>query len=142
MTEDWSAVAQAINNRMADLKISQRELIERSHLSKAVVREIQHNVVQRRRSARTLEALSTALDWHPRHLAAVLQKRHPPRMGEPLVRSDDDVAGRLAVIEDYVRGLADRSDDVTDIAKEVRDIRTTVAEILNQVARLSNTRGG
>jgi hypothetical protein len=142
VTEDWSAVAQAIGNRMAELGISQRELIERSHLSKAVVREVQHNVVQRRRSARTLEALSTALDWHPGHLAAILAKRHPPQIGEPLVRSDEDVAGRLAVIEHYVRGLAERSDDVTDIAQEIRDIKVTVDEILNQISRLSDARGG
>src|SRR5437763_1807485 len=44
VSEDWPAVAQAIGNRMAELGISQRELIERSHLSKAVVREVQHNV--------------------------------------------------------------------------------------------------
>jgi transcriptional regulator with XRE-family HTH domain len=84
VSEDWSAVAQAISNRMAELGISQRELIERSHLSKAIVREIQHDVVRRRRSARTLEALSTALDWHAGYLAAVLTARRPPRVGEPI----------------------------------------------------------
>jgi transcriptional regulator with XRE-family HTH domain len=142
VSEDWPAVAQAIGNRMAELGISQRELIERSHLSKAVVREVQHNVVQRRRSTRTLEALSTALDWHPGHLAAVLANRRPPRAGEPLVRSDEDIAGRLTVIEDYVRGLADRPDDVAEIVQELKEIKATVGEILNRVARAPDSSGG
>jgi transcriptional regulator with XRE-family HTH domain len=141
VSEDWSAVAQAISNRMAELGISQRELIERSHLSKAIVREIQHDVVRRRRSARTLEALSTALDWHPGYLAAVLAARHPPRIGEPVVRSDDDIAGRLAVVEHYVRGFADRSSEITDIAQEVNQIKAIVDEILTRVSK-STDRGG
>ena len=38
-----------------------------------------------------LEALSMALEWHPRHLAAVLQGQRVPDIGEPVSRSDDDV---------------------------------------------------
>ena len=136
VAEDWSAVAQEINTRMAELGISQRELIERSHVSKAIVREIQHDVIRRRRSARTLEALSTALDWHPGHLAAVLDERHPPRPGEPAIRADD-VAGRLAVVEHYVRGFADDSSRIDEIAHEISRIRETVDEILNRVSKLT-----
>jgi hypothetical protein len=66
VSEDWSAVSKAINERMTALGMRQGELVERSHVSKAIVRELQHNVVQRRRSTRTLEALSVALGWHPR----------------------------------------------------------------------------
>jgi hypothetical protein len=141
VAEDWSAVAQAINARMAELGISQRELIARSHVSKAIVREIQHDVVRRRRSARTLEALSVALDWHPGHLAAVLAEHHPPRPGEPAVRSDDDVTGRLAVVEHYVRGFADQSSRIEEIAQEVSRIRDTVDEILNRVSKLTDPGG-
>ena len=141
MAEDWSAVAQAINARMAELGISQRELIARSHVSKAIVREIQHDVVRRRRSARTLEALSIALDWHPGHLAAVLAERHPPQPGEPAVRSDDDMTGRLAVVEHYVRGFADQSSRIEEIAQEVSRIRDTVDEILNRVSKLTDPGG-
>ena len=46
--------------------------LERSNIALSIVREIRNNTVQRRRSGRTLEALSVALGWHPRHLAAVL----------------------------------------------------------------------
>ncbi len=93
MTEDWAAVARAINQRMTELGLRQRELIERSRVSKTAVREIQHNTAQRRRSARTLEALSVALAWHPQHLAAVLEGRRPPQVGDPVVVSDHDVPG-------------------------------------------------
>ena len=61
MPEDWAAVAAAIDARVRELGWRQRELSERAKVSHAIVREIQHHVVERRRSARTLEALSTAL---------------------------------------------------------------------------------
>jgi ribosome-binding protein aMBF1 (putative translation factor) len=61
--ENWAAVAQAISGRVRELGWRQRELAERSHVSVAVVREIQRHTVERRRSPRTLEALSVALGW-------------------------------------------------------------------------------
>lgn len=81
---DWAAVAEAINERVNELGWRQGELAERSHVSRATVRELQHHVVERRRSARTLEALSTTLGWHPRYLEAVLRGRHPPEQDEPV----------------------------------------------------------
>ena len=98
VVEDWAAVARAISRRMTELGINQRELIERSQVSKATVGELYHNSAQRRRSARTLEALSMALEWHPQHLVSVLRGQRAPDIGEPVSRSDDDVPGRLAAI--------------------------------------------
>ncbi len=83
MVEDWAAVARAISRRMTELGLNQRELIERSRVSKATVGELYHNSAQRRRSARTLEALSIALEWHPQHLVAVLKGQRAPGIGEP-----------------------------------------------------------
>src|SRR4051812_34268380 len=91
---------------MDELGLNQRELIERSQVSRATVGEIRRNEAQRRRSARTLEALSIALDWHPQHLSAVLQGRHIPQLGEPVARSDDDIPGRLAAIEYMLQQIA------------------------------------
>lgn len=142
MSEDWAAVARAIGERMTDLGISQRQLVERSHLSKAIVREIQHNVVQRRRSARTLEALSVALDWHPGHLAAVLTERRPPEIGEPPVRSDEDVTGRLSVIEHYLRELTDKMSDIGDVSRQLDQINATVEEVLDRVSAPPAERDG
>jgi hypothetical protein len=138
--EDWSAVAQAINQRMAELGLTQAELVKRSHLSKAIVREVQHNVVQRRRSSRTLEAISIALEWHPGHLAAVLSRRWPPRRGEPHVRSDDDICGRLAVIEHYLRELAEKVDGIAQIARRLDELNAAVEEVRDRVAT-SDRRG-
>ena len=73
--ENWAAVAQAISGRVRELGWRQRELAERSHVSVAVVREIQRHTVERRRSPRTLEALSVTLGWEPAHLNRVLKGR-------------------------------------------------------------------
>jgi hypothetical protein len=94
---------------MTELDRSQGEVIDRSGLAKQTVGEIQHNTKQRRRSPRTLEAISRALDWHPGHLAAVLEGRTPPKLGEPFVRSSDDIAGRLDVIEFRLNEIAEQA---------------------------------
>ncbi|SFQ01564.1 hypothetical protein SAMN05421810_104202 [Amycolatopsis arida] len=107
MAEDWAAVAKAIDQRMRELSLRQRELAERSHVSQAIIREIQHHTVERRRSARTLEALSIALEWHPGHLSAVLSGRRPPQPGEA---NHDDVPARLAAIEEHLREITERLD--------------------------------
>lgn len=112
MSEDWSAVARAISNRMAELDLTQRELIERSRVSKGVVSQLVRNVSpQPRRSPRTLEALSIALDWHPGHLSALLAHREPPQVGELALRADD-VPARLAAIERHLRDITSRLDEL------------------------------
>lgn len=112
MTEDWAAVAKAINERIHELGIRQRVLAERSAVSQAIIRELQYNTVERRRSARTLEALSVALGWHPQHLTAVLRRRKPPAPGDPLEYTHDPVADRLSAIEDRLDEIAERLDEV------------------------------
>ncbi|MFC7343267.1 XRE family transcriptional regulator [Saccharopolyspora griseoalba] len=89
----------------------QRELARRSHVSQATVRELQRNTVHRRRSARTLEALSLALGWHPEHLLAVLEGREPPAVGEPVLR-EDDVPSRLTAIERQLRQITRQLDEM------------------------------
>lgn len=105
MSDDWAAVARAINQRVHELGLRQRELAERSDVSQAIVRELQRNTVHRRRSARTLEALSLALGWHPQHLSAVLDGRTPPEVSERVTSAEDDVPARLAVIERHLRRI-------------------------------------
>lgn len=108
MTENWSAVSKAINQRLAELGWKQRELVERSHVSQAIVREIQNHTVERRRSARTLEALSLALDWHPRHLEAVLHGRKPLEPGQTGDAVTDEINARLGAIEDRLDEITER----------------------------------
>ena len=78
MQQDWAAVATAIDTRLTELDLRQRDLAERAQVSLAIVRELHRNTTQRRRSARTLEALSLAMGWHPAHLDAVLRSHTPP----------------------------------------------------------------
>jgi transcriptional regulator with XRE-family HTH domain len=112
--EDWAAVARAISDRVRELGWRQRELAERSHVSAAVVREIQRHTVERRRSPRTLQALSVALGWEPDHLDRVLKGhaqqagRHPAADSAALWSRLDSLDLRLAEISELLTGL--RSD--------------------------------
>ncbi|OLT41748.1 hypothetical protein BJF85_04915 [Saccharomonospora sp. CUA-673] len=108
MSEDWAAVAKAINDRVKELGWRQRELAERSQVSSAIVREIQRNTVNRKRSPRTLESLSTTLGWNPGYLDAILNGRRPPEddsgdqgdaIAERLEQRMDSLEGRLSRIE-------------------------------------------
>lgn len=112
MSEDWAAVSKAIRKRVDELGWRQRELAERSHVSQAIVRELQHQTVERRRSARTLEALSLALGWHPKHLGAVLHHRRPPRLGEHSDSSEALPSSRLEAIEDRLTDVTTRLDEI------------------------------
>ncbi|MDX3663953.1 helix-turn-helix domain-containing protein [Streptomyces sp. ID05-26A] len=104
MAEDWSAVAEAINARANELALKQKEIAERSGVSHAIVREIQQGRIKRRRSPRTLEALSIALDWHPEHLSAVLQGKRPPEV-TPSAESFDPLVPLLQTVIRELRGL-------------------------------------
>ena len=134
MADDWAAVAQAINSRMAELGLRQRQLIERSRVSKAVVSELMRNVAPRRRSARTLEALSVALDWHPDHLAAVLANVEPPAVGEPVHRPED-IPARLAAIERQLREVNARLDEMRSAGDEqFSELRKSLNALAESVA--------
>lgn len=97
----------------------QRELAERSQVSQAIVREIQQGRIHRRRSARTLEALSLALEWHPDHLMAVLEGHPLPQVGDPESGADDDIRTRLTVIERRLREITHRLDTMNANLAEV-----------------------
>jgi hypothetical protein len=124
VSEDWAAVAKAINERVNALGWRQRELAERSHVSQAIVRELQHHTVERRRSPRTLESLSVTLGWHPQHLDAVLDGRTPLQPDEPVHEYGDTVHARLDALDQRLREITDRLDDLksglTTVIKHVR----------------------
>lgn len=121
MSEDWTAVAKAINERINELGWRQNELARRSNVSQAIIRELQHHTVERRRSARTLESLSTTLGWHPQHLDAVLRNRRPPEVNEPIADSTDALWSRLD-------GLERRLDEITDRLIDLQTGLTTIIE--------------
>jgi transcriptional regulator with XRE-family HTH domain len=122
--EDWTAVAEAINERVNELGWRQGELAERSHVSRATVREIQHHIVERRRSARTLEALSTALGWHPQHIDAVLRGRQPPELPEPSAKNGESLGSRMDTFERHLSAITDRLDAIqADLAAVIDCVR-------------------
>ena len=136
MAEDWTAVSRAVNQRMDELGLNQRELIERSRVSRATVGEIRRNEAQRRRSTRTLEALSIALDWHPQHLAAVvLRGNRVPELGEPVARSDEDIPGRLDAIEYLLQQIAKKLEDLDSLSERVDEIQTELKSALDATER-------
>lgn len=125
MSEDWAAVASAINERVQELGWRQRELAERSNVSQAIVREIQHHVVERRRSPRTLESLSVTLGWHPQHLDAVLHGRTPPEPDEPVTDTRDTLWSRLDALEQRLAEISERLDDLkNDLSTVVEHVRS------------------
>jgi transcriptional regulator with XRE-family HTH domain len=114
VTGDWVAVGVAIKQRRAELGLTQAALGRRARLSKQTIGDLENAKVRDRRNPRTLEAVSVGLEWHPGYLAAVLVGRVPPRVGEPVPRSDDDIPGHISVVEHYLRQLLDRVDTIDD----------------------------
>ncbi|HEX4721894.1 MAG TPA: transcriptional regulator [Pseudonocardiaceae bacterium] len=123
MTEDWAAVSRAIIKRMTELSLKQSDVITVSRVSKAIVGEIQHNTVQRRRSERTLVALSEALQLPPNYLDAVLKQRPLPRVDAPVGKPDKDVPGRLTVIENELRQIHDLTAEIkADVQRIIENL--------------------
>jgi transcriptional regulator with XRE-family HTH domain len=114
--ENWAAVARAISDRVRELGWRQRELAERSHVSAAVVREIQRHTVERRRSPRTLEALSVALGWDPDHLDKVLKGQTPGSRTAP------DVAALWSRLDSAESRLAEVSKLLTELRSDIATV--------------------
>ena len=124
--ENWAAVARAISDRIRELGWRQRELAERSHVSIAVVREIQRHTVERRRSRRTLEALSVALGWEPERLEWVLKGlKDQPQRGPYTVPDSAALWSRLDSMErrldEISKLLTELKADVATVAGHIRD---------------------
>lgn len=115
MAEDWAAVADAITARMQERRINQRVLAQEANVSVATIRELQHNYTTRRRSARTLRAIATALEWPPDQLNAIL---------------NGDVAAEPAPEADL------NAIDVAGIVAELSHMRVLLAKILDRLEKL------
>ena len=125
MTGDWAAVAKAVKQRKAELGLRQGAVIKRSGLTKQTVGEIENNSKQRNRNRRTLEVLSEALEWHPDHLAAVLEGRTPPEVGEPYAKRADDLPARFDILEHRI--------DV--LRTEIREFEASLDDRFNELRK-------
>lgn len=124
--ENWAAVARAISDRFRELGWRQRKLAERPQVSVAVVGESQRHTVERRRSPRTLEALSAALGWEPEHLDGVL-KGQLQQHGHHVAPDDAAVWSRLDSadqrLDEIVKLLAELNSGLATVIDHVRDDR-------------------
>ena len=107
MARDWAAVAEAMKARLAELDMTQAELVQRSGLAPMTIREVLFNTAERRRSPQTLAALSEALGWPSGYLQAVAEGRDP---GNP--DADDPVLAELAAMKDAISVIYTRLDAI------------------------------
>ncbi|SRR6266568_193532 len=107
MARDWVAVAEAMKGRLAELDMTQAELVQRSRLAPMTIRELVHNTAQRRRSDQTLAAVSEALGWPPGYLRDVAEGRDP---GDP--DAGDPVLAELAGLREAVAAINARLDAI------------------------------
>jgi transcriptional regulator with XRE-family HTH domain len=127
--EDWAAVASAINERMAALRIGQQELAQLSGVSVSTVRHVQHGAPGRRVQNKTLAALSCALGWPDEHLSEVLLHRSRAHdTGPAPERSGNEAGGQPPGTAEFLRRiearLAEISRQLVSIERAMRDDRS------------------
>lgn len=107
MVRDWTAVAAAMKSRLAELDMTQAELIQRSRLAPMTIRELLFNTAQRRRSDQTLGAVSEALGWPQGYLRAVAEGLNPsdPDAGDPWLAELTALKEAVAVISSRVDAI-------------------------------------
>ena len=109
MIRDWQAVADAIDQRLRELDMSQLELIQQSGVAPMTVRELHKNSAQRRRSPRTLAALSTALGLPDSYLLDVSKGERPTRhlreQQDPVLIAVEEIRGELRSIRSRLEEL-------------------------------------
>jgi transcriptional regulator with XRE-family HTH domain len=99
---NWAAVAQVVNERMRERGITQRELAERSGVSVATLRKIQHGADQARNRS-TLANLSRALGW-PEHYLWQVSTNDSSREGTAM----DDVWSEIMELRRRVGAIETR----------------------------------
>jgi transcriptional regulator with XRE-family HTH domain len=121
VTDGWAAVAAAINERLAELGLQQRQLAERSHVSRATIREIQRHSVERRRSPRTLESLSVTLGWRPDYLSSLLVGGDSGDEKKGIGAAQNGAETLDDRLREIIRILYDLKSDMATVIQHVRD---------------------
>jgi transcriptional regulator with XRE-family HTH domain len=106
---DWDAVAEAIQNRLAETRMTQMDVASRARLSLTTVRELQHNLNPRRRRPQTLAAVSQALGWPFDYLQQVLRgdrpEPHEDEVKDPVLQAIDGLAREIRELRDRVEQI-------------------------------------
>lgn len=108
MGDDWAAVAKAIRDRLTELGITQKQLVDRSGVSESTIRQLMNNYGPRRRGRHTLEDVSKGLNLPAGHLAGILDKGSTSRQSnstESLRKEVADLRGQLADLAGRVEAL-------------------------------------
>jgi len=107
VAKDWHAVATAIQGRLDELDMTQAELAARAGVALMTVRELQHNLTPRRRSPRTLAAVSEALGWPSDQIVRILD-------GQPAsdVDTDEPLLAELDAVKADLRAIVRRLDAI------------------------------
>jgi transcriptional regulator with XRE-family HTH domain len=110
---DWQAVARLTNERMRELAMTQRELSERSGVSIATLRRVQHGENQARSRA-TLTNVSRALGLADDHLWNIAMRRSGTRT-KANGQADAQIREELAELRRRVERIEERlSPEATD----------------------------
>jgi transcriptional regulator with XRE-family HTH domain len=122
----WTAVGNAITERLAELAMQQKDLATKSGVSVAAIREIQRGT-ERRRHPRVLREISEALGWPANRLEDVLHGRQAdeqPRKAEALTSESAAFLAKLAFVLEHRLGqvveVIYTSDSDVDITIEIR----------------------
>jgi len=114
VSEDWLAVGDAVSKRMRERGMTQKQLAERSKVSPATIRQIQHHKGSHRHSPRTLEALSDGLDWPAPYLDNLLNGH-----AQQEIRADVTLQSRVSALEELLGKISvileQRLGDVVDV---------------------------
>lgn len=108
MGKDWDAVAAAIQARLSELDMTQADLAARAGVASETVRELRTNLRPRRRSPRTMSAISEALGWPPNHLAQVLGGGQVELADVPAAVELGEITEELAAITARLTDIAAR----------------------------------
>ncbi|MDR7301825.1 hypothetical protein [Haloactinomyces albus] len=109
--KNWDAVAETINTRMEYLELTQQQVANRAGLALQTVRELQHNLVPRKRTSRTLGVMSEALGLPRNHLSTVLDGQNSAESESHESAALADIYGKLADITKRLDSLERRLPD-------------------------------
>ncbi len=96
----WASVAKAVNDRMREHGLTQRELAERSGVSVATLRKVQHGLPQARNRS-TLANISRALGFPDSHLWRIATEA-------PLAGHETDEASAIEALRSDLEDLRKR----------------------------------
>ncbi|OHV40818.1 MULTISPECIES: helix-turn-helix domain-containing protein [Pseudofrankia] len=103
--EDWAAVADALNRRMAARRIGQQELANAAGVSVSTVRALQRGATGRRVQNATLTAICRALGWPDDRLLRVLLAE-PPADDPTSAETAAQILAAVLRIERHVEQIA------------------------------------